>query len=113
MIIIKPHKQTNFLPWGQYLSLMNLLQKQQVYFFDEANVGAGLPILSTLRDLIASGDVIFKIEGIFSGTLSYLFSSFDGKVPFSELVRAAHRNGLTEPDPRDDLSGMDVARKLL
>src|SRR5438045_646553 len=111
--IITPNKRANVLPWGQYLSLMNLLQKQQVYFFDEANVGAGLPIMSTIRDLIASGDVIRKVEGVFSGTLSFLFNSFDGTIPFSSFVLVAHNNGLTEPDPRDDLSGEDVASKLL
>jgi bifunctional aspartokinase / homoserine dehydrogenase 1 len=111
--IITPNKRANVLPWEKYRALMELMHKRQKYFFDEANVGAGLPILSTLRDLIASGDVITKIEGIFSGTLSYLFSTFDGSVPFSALVRTAHCNGLTEPDPRDDLSGQDVARKLL
>jgi aspartokinase/homoserine dehydrogenase 1 len=111
--IITPNKRANVLPWPEYAALMDLLRKRQKYFFDEANVGAGLPILSTLRDLIASGDVITRIEGIFSGTLSYLFSNFDGRRPFSELVRMAHKTGLTEPDPRDDLSGMDVARKLL
>jgi aspartokinase/homoserine dehydrogenase 1 len=92
---------------------MELLRKRQKYFFDEANVGAGLPIMSTIRDLIASGDVIRKIEGIFSGTLSFLFNNFDGSVPFSQLVKQAWETGLTEPDPRDDLSGQDVARKLL
>lgn len=111
--IITPNKRANVLPWREYAALMELLRKRQKYFFDEANVGAGLPILSTLRDLIASGDVIAKIEGIFSGTLSYLFSTLDGSVPFSQLVRTAHQTGLTEPDPREDLSGMDVARKLL
>src|SRR5262249_31642283 len=65
------------------------------------------------QDLIASGDSITSIEGIFSGTLSYLFNNFDGKVPFSELVAEAQRRGFTEPDPREDLSGQDVARKLL
>jgi aspartokinase/homoserine dehydrogenase 1 len=92
---------------------MELLQSRQKYFLDEANVGAGLPIMSTIRDLIASGDVIKKIEGIFSGTLSYLFNNFDGSGPFSALVKDAWQRGLTEPDPRDDLSGQDVARKLL
>ena len=111
--IITPNKRANVLPWRRYVSLMNLLRERQVYFFDEANVGAGLPVMSTIRDLIASGDVIKKVEGIFSGTLSFLFNSFDGAIPFSELVRTAHHNGLTEPDPRDDLSGEDVARKLL
>src|SRR4029077_1841343 len=111
--IITPNKRANVLPWRQYAALMELLRKRQKYFLDEANVGAGLPIMSTLRDLIASGDVIRKVEGIFSGTLSYLFNNFDGQVPFSALVRKAWETGLTEPDPRDDLSGQDVARKLL
>src|SRR5262249_32871161 len=83
------------------------------HFLFEANVGAGLPVVSTLRDLIASGDEIVRIEGILSGTLSYLFNTFDGSTPFSALVREAHRMGFTEPDPREDLSGQDVARKLL
>ena len=111
--IITPNKRANVLPWRQYVALMDLLRQRQVYFFDEANVGAGLPVMSTIRDLIASGDVIKKVEGVFSGTLSYLFNSFDGTTPFSALVQKAHRDGLTEPDPRDDLSGQDVARKLL
>jgi aspartokinase/homoserine dehydrogenase 1 len=111
--IITPNKRANVLPWPQYAALMELLRERQKYFLDEANVGAGLPVMSTLRDLIASGDVIRKVEGIFSGTLSYLFNGFDGRMPFSALVREAHRMGLTEPDPRDDLSGQDVARKLL
>src|SRR3989440_1082384 len=111
--IITPNKRANVLPWQQYVSLMDLLRERQIYFFDEANVGAGLPVMSTIRDLIASGDVIRKIEGVFSGTLSFLFNSFDGTIPFSSLVQTAHNNGLTEPDPRDDLSGEDVARKLL
>jgi bifunctional aspartokinase / homoserine dehydrogenase 1 len=111
--IITPNKRANVLPWRQYAALMELLRKRQKHFLDEANVGAGLPVMSTLRDLIASGDVIRKVEGIFSGTLSYLFNSFDGSMPFSALVQSAYTTGLTEPDPRDDLSGQDVARKLL
>ena len=111
--IITPNKRANVLPWRQYVSLMDLLRKRQISFFDEANVGAGLPVMSTIRDLVASGDVIKKVEGVFSGTLSYLFNNFDGAIPFSALVQAACQNGLTEPDPRDDLSGQDVARKLL
>src|SRR5438876_4410635 len=111
--IITPNKRANVLPWQQYVSLMDLLRVRQTYFFDEANVGAGLPVMSTIRDLIASGDIIRKVEGIFSGTLSFLFNSFDGATPFSALVQTAHQNGLTEPDPRADLAGEDVARKLL
>jgi aspartokinase/homoserine dehydrogenase 1 len=101
------------LPWRRYETLKDLLQKRQKHFLYEANVGAGLPVLSTLHDLVASGDDIVKIEGILSGTLSYLFNAYDGAVPFSELVRDAQRLGFTEPDPREDLSGNDVARKLL
>jgi aspartokinase/homoserine dehydrogenase 1 len=111
--VITPNKRANALPWGRYSALMEQLARRQKHFFYEANVGAGLPIMSTLRDLIASGDEILKIEGILSGTLSYLFNTFDGTTPFSALVREAHRVGFTEPDPRDDLSGQDVARKLL
>jgi aspartokinase/homoserine dehydrogenase 1 len=111
--IITPNKRANALPWKLYSTLMEQMARRQKHFFYEANVGAGLPIMSTLRDLIASGDEILKIEGILSGTLSYLFNSFDGSAPFSALVKEAHRVGFTEPDPRDDLSGQDVARKLL
>jgi aspartokinase/homoserine dehydrogenase 1 len=111
--LITPNKRANALPWRRYSALMDQLARRQKHFFYEANVGAGLPIMSTLRDLIASGDEIVRIEGILSGTLSYLFNTFDGSTPFSDLVREAHRLGLTEPDPRDDLSGQDVARKLL
>ena len=111
--IVTPNKRANALPWRRYSALMAQMARRQKHFFYEANVGAGLPIMSTLRDLIASGDEILKIEGILSGTLSYLFNNFDGRVPFSSLVRDAHRMGFTEPDPRDDLSGQDVARKLL
>ena len=70
-------------------------------------------MIQTLRDLRETGDEITRIEGIFSGTLAYLFNVFDGSEPFSSIVRAAKQKGYTEPDPRDDLSGMDVARKLI
>lgn len=80
--------------------------------FYETTVGAALPIIRTMRDLIDTGDRMHSIQGILSGTLAYLFNVFDGSVPFSRIVSAARENGFTEPDPRDDLSGMDVARKL-
>jgi aspartokinase/homoserine dehydrogenase 1 len=111
--IITPNKWANALPWRRYAALMELLDRRTRHFLFEANVGAGLPVVSTLRDLIASGDEIVRIEGILSGTLSYLFNTFDGSVPFSTLVADAHGLGFTEPDPREDLSGQDVARKLL
>jgi len=111
--LITPNKRANVLPWPRYTALMELLRQRQKHFLYEANVGAGLPVLSTLQDLVASGDSIVKIEGILSGTLSYLFNNFTTGQPFSALVREAHALGLTEPDPRADLSGEDVARKLL
>ena len=111
--IITPNKWANALPWQRYSTLMEMLDQRKRHFLFEANVGAGLPVVSTLRDLIASGDEIVRIEGILSGTLSYLFNTFDGTTPFSALVRDAHAMGYTEPDPREDLSGQDVARKLL
>ena len=80
---------------------------------DAATVGAGLPVLSTLRRLRRCGDRLLTLEGVFSGSLSYLFNHYDGSAPFSTLVREARTLGYTEPDPRADLSGADVARKLL
>ncbi|MGE7139401.1 homoserine dehydrogenase [Luteibacter sp. NPDC031894] len=79
----------------------------------EGTVGAGLPVVHTLRDLLDTGDELVSVEGMLSGTLAWLFHRFDGSLPFSALVREAHALGYTEPDPRDDLSGMDVARKLV
>ena len=111
--IVTPNKRANVLPWRRYEALQELLELRQKHFLYETNVGAGLPVVSTLRDLIASGDEVVKIEGILSGTLSYLFNAYDGRVPFSDLVAQARQLGFTEPDPRDDLSGQDVARKLL
>ncbi|MEP6897446.1 MAG: homoserine dehydrogenase [Rhodanobacter sp.] len=80
---------------------------------DSATVGAGLPVLSTLRRLRRCGDSLLTLEGVFSGSLSWLFNQYDGSRPFSELLREARHQGYTEPDPRSDLSGEDVARKLL
>jgi aspartokinase/homoserine dehydrogenase 1 len=111
--VITPNKRANVLPWSRYQQLMDLLRRRQKRFLCEANVGAGLPVMSTLNDLVASGDTVRKAEGILSGTLSFLFNSYDGSRPFSDIVREAHALGFTEPDPRADLSGEDVARKLL
>lgn len=87
--------------------------KSNARFNFETNVGAGLPMIHTVRDLINTGDDISRIEGVFSGTLSYLFNTYDGSTPFSDLVKEARKLGFTEPDPRDDLNGMDMARKIL
>jgi len=84
-----------------------------VHYGDAATVGAGLPVLSTVRRLRECGDRLLALEGVFSGTLSWLFNHYDGSRPFSQLVREARTLGYTEPDPRVDLGGTDVARKLL
>jgi aspartokinase/homoserine dehydrogenase 1 len=111
--IITPNKLANVLPWRQYDALMQLLRKKGREFYFEANVGAGLPVISTLKDLIATGDSVYKIEGTLSGTLSFVFNHYDGTKQFSAMLREAFELGYTEPDPREDLSGKDVARKLL
>ena len=111
--IITPNKKCNAGPMSAYRSLREVARKRQRYFLYETNVGAGLPIIHTLRDLIETGDEIVKIEGVLSGTLSYIFNSLNGTRTFSEIVREAHGLGFTEPDPREDLSGVDVARKLI
>ncbi len=91
--------------------------KGQALVYHESSCGAGLPVISTLKDLVATGDQVTRIEGVFSGTMSFLFNSFapadvSGKGKWSEIVKQAKEAGYTEPDPRDDLNGMDVARKL-
>ncbi|KAJ8427913.1 hypothetical protein Cgig2_023289 [Carnegiea gigantea] len=111
--IITPNKKANSGPLDQYLKLRALQRQSYTHYFYEATVGAGLPIISTLRGLLETGDKILSIEGIFSGTLSYIFNKFVGKRSFSEVVTEAKQAGYTEPDPRDDLSGTDVARKVI
>ena len=111
--VITPNKKSNAGPFPAYRSLRETARKHQRYFLYETNVGAGLPIIQTLRGFVETGDEIIKIEGVLSGTLSYIFNSLDGRRSFSEVVREAHALGLTEPDPREDLSGIDVARKLI
>lgn len=109
--IVTPNKKANSGRYENYKKLKEM--KNGAKFFYGSNVGAGLPIISTISELIRSGDKILKIEAILSGTLSYLFNSFTEEKVFSEVVREAQTKGYTEPDPRDDLNGMDVARKLL
>ena len=82
-------------------------------FLFETNVGAGLPIIDTLKHLIASGDRVHTIQAVLSGTLNYVFNNYDGENTFKEVVQNAHALGFTEPDPKIDLSGIDVARKIL
>ncbi len=111
--VITPNKKANSGAFETYAELRRLGRSLRRHYLYETTVGAGLPIIQTLNDLIQTGDEIIAIEGILSGTLSYLFNAFDGSKPFSEIVIEARALGYTEPDPRDDLSGMDVARKLV
>ena len=111
--IATPNKKANSGPLELYTRVVEARRAAGSHYLYEATVGAGLPIIVTLRDLRETGDEIKRIEGIFSGTLAYLFNVWDGSQPFSAVVRDAKAKGFTEPDPRDDLSGMDVARKLV
>jgi aspartokinase/homoserine dehydrogenase 1 len=110
--VITPNKRAFSGPYADYKALQDAADKGSSHYFYETTVGAGLPIIDTLCDLIHTGDDVRTVRGIFSGTLAYLFNVYDGSKPFSDIVRAAKESGYTEPDPRDDLSGMDVARKL-
>ncbi len=111
--IITPNKKANSGPFEFYRELRSVAREANRHYLYETTVGAGLPVINTLRDLVQTGDEVRKIEGVFSGTLSYIFNTYDGSTPFSALVRDVQQRGYTEPDPRDDLSGMDVARKLV
>ncbi|HEV7356762.1 MAG TPA: bifunctional aspartate kinase/homoserine dehydrogenase I [Steroidobacteraceae bacterium] len=111
--VVTPNKKANSGALPYYRSLHEAKRAAGTHYLYEATVGAGLPVIQTLRDLRGTGDDIMQIEGILSGTLAYLFNVFDGSESFSSIVRAARAKGYTEPDPRDDLSGMDVARKLI
>lgn len=111
--ISTPNKIATSSAYLQYQRLKNITGKRGVQFMYETNVGAGLPVISTLNDLIISGDRILKIEGVLSGSLSFIFNSFQRGVRFSEIVRKAKELGYTEPDPRVDLNGLDVRRKLI
>ncbi len=111
--IVTPNKKANSSTYKSYRTLKTTAQQRGVKFLYETNVGAGLPIISTINDLLNSGDTIVKIEAVLSGTLNYIFSHFSAQNKFSEVVLEAKQKGFTEPDPRDDLNGMDVARKIV
>ena len=111
--VVTPNKKANSGTQEYYAALQEARREAGSHYLYEATVGAGLPVIQTLRDLRETGDEVTSIEGIFSGTLAYLFNVFDGTETFSSIVRAARSKGYTEPDPRDDLSGLDVARKLI
>lgn len=111
--IVTPNKKANSSSWVQYKALKDSAQRKGVRFLYETNVGAGLPVINTLNDLLLSGDKIIQVEGVLSGTLNFIFSSYAAGQKFSDVVAEAKSKGYTEPDPRDDLSGTDVARKIL
>lgn len=112
--LISSNKVANTLSYGFYKELRKALADNQKNYLYETNVGAGLPLIDTIKLLHLSGENITKIKGVFSGTLSYLFNNFSAKdAPFSEILQEAIDNGYTEPDPREDLCGNDVGRKLL
>lgn len=111
--ISTPNKIATSSSYLQYQRLKNIAWKRGVQFLYETNVGAGLPVISTLNDLIDSGDRILKIEGVLSGSLSFIFNSFKERRKFSDIVKEAKKAGYTEPDPRIDLNGIDVRRKLI
>ena len=112
--LISSNKIANTQDYSKYKDLRNNLKRNKKRYLYETNVGAGLPIIDTIKTLHESGENIIKIKGVFSGSLSYLFNSFsDENKVFSYFLKNAIRSGYTEPDPREDLSGNDVARKLL
>lgn len=111
--VITPNKKLASGNYQSYQETKQASKNSKTPYLYEVNVGAGLPVISTLKDLINTGDEIIKIEAILSGTLSYIFNTYDGTTPFSQVVKGAQEKGYTEPDPRDDLNGMDVARKIL
>jgi aspartokinase/homoserine dehydrogenase 1 len=111
--IVTPNKKANSSSMEQYKELKKLAKKRGVKFLYETNVAAGLPVINTLQDLMLSGDKVIRIEAVLSGSMNFIFSELEKGDPFSQVVRIAKDKGYTEPDPRDDLSGMDVARKIL
>nr|WP_292960973.1 bifunctional aspartate kinase/homoserine dehydrogenase I [Muricauda sp. UBA7809] len=112
--LVSSNKIANTLSFEKYKSIRKCLDKNQKQYLYETNVGAGLPLIDTIKLLHLSGENISRIKGVFSGSLSYIFNIFSEKdVPFSEVVKEAMESGFTEPDPREDLSGNDVGRKLL
>jgi len=111
--VVTCNKIGNSSDYSQYRNFRDLAHKHGVDFYYETNVGAGLPIIRTLKDLMMSGDRVIRIEAILSGTISFIFNNFKGDASFHDVVKLAQEKGFTEPDPRDDLSGMDFMRKML
>ncbi len=110
--IVTPNKVATSSKYKNYQKLKAIAKKRKVSFLYETNVGAGLPVITTIENLVSSGDTIQSLEAVLSGSISYIFNSFEPGKQFSEVVKEAKTLGLTEPDPRDDLSGSDVKRKI-
>jgi bifunctional aspartokinase / homoserine dehydrogenase 1 len=111
--VVTPNKKANTATFAYYQQLRQLAQKNRRRFLYETTVGAGLPVIDTLQGLLNAGDELVAFEGILSGSLSYIFGELEKGAVLSDVTKQAKALGFTEPDPRDDLSGMDVARKLL
>jgi len=111
--IVTPSKLANTFEQSFFDEIHRLVSKQGTSFRYETTVGAGLPVISTITDLISAGDTITEISGVVSGTMTYLFNQLEQGTPFSQAIVDARELGYAEPDPRDDLSGEDVARKFL
>ncbi|MBL3654752.1 bifunctional aspartate kinase/homoserine dehydrogenase I [Fulvivirga sediminis] len=111
--VVTPNKIACTNSYEEYLNLKKTALKYKAKFLFETNVGAGLPVINTLNDLIKSGDEIIKIQAVLSGSLNFIFNNFNENTRFADIVRQAQEEGYTEPDPRIDLSGVDVKRKIL
>ena len=111
--VVAANKIAASSPYGNYIKLKETARHRDIKFLFETNVGAGLPIINTMNDLINSGDHILKLEAVLSGTLNYIFNTISSQIPLSQAIRMAKEEGYSEPDPRIDLSGKDVIRKLV
>lgn len=111
--VVTPNKVANSSAYNHYIELKKTARSRGVKFMYETNVGAGLPIINTINDLILSGDRVLRIEAVLSGTLNFIFNTISADIPMSKAIRMAKEKGYSEPDPRIDLSGIDVVRKIL
>ncbi|WP_017345621.1 bifunctional aspartate kinase/homoserine dehydrogenase I [Pantoea sp. A4] len=111
--VVTPNKKANTSSWAYYQQMRTAAAKSRRKFLYDTNVGAGLPVIENLQNLLSAGDELLQFSGILSGSLSFIFGKLDEGVSLSEATKMARELGFTEPDPRDDLSGTDVARKLL
>ena len=111
--VVAANKEAASSPYENYIKLKETARHRDIKFLFETNVGAGLPIINTMNDLINSGDHILKLEAVLSGTLNFIFNTISADIPFSKAIQMAKESGYSEPDPRIDLCGKDVIRKLV